>query len=101
MRGFQGVGRAALVAACILVALGSLSEVAFERVTRAKGCPVPGTVTSSGCDAGVGVASLLELASRLAATGPGIPDDNVRTARRNVRTARRATAPELLVLIVW
>jgi protein-tyrosine phosphatase len=39
----QGVGRSALVAACVLARLGDTPEAAFERVARARGCPVPDT----------------------------------------------------------
>jgi protein-tyrosine phosphatase len=39
----QGVGRSALVAACVLVSLGEGPEAAFTRVARARGCPVPDT----------------------------------------------------------
>jgi protein-tyrosine phosphatase len=39
----QGVGRSALVAACILASLGEKPEKAFERITKARGCPVPDT----------------------------------------------------------
>jgi protein-tyrosine phosphatase len=39
----QGVGRSALVAACVLAALGERPEMALERIARARGCPVPDT----------------------------------------------------------
>jgi len=39
----QGVGRAALLAACILVRSGTDPEVAFQRVSAARGCLVPET----------------------------------------------------------
>ena len=39
----QGVGRSALVAACVLASLGDRPDAAFERVARARGCPVPDT----------------------------------------------------------
>jgi protein-tyrosine phosphatase len=39
----QGVGRTALVAACVLAAFGEEPDAAFERVARARGCPVPDT----------------------------------------------------------
>jgi protein-tyrosine phosphatase len=39
----QGVGRSALVAACILASLGEGPDAAFERIARARGCPVPDT----------------------------------------------------------
>ncbi len=39
----QGVGRAAVVAACTLVLAGIAPGVAFQRVSEARGCPVPET----------------------------------------------------------
>jgi protein-tyrosine phosphatase len=39
----QGVGRSALVAACVLASLGERPDGALERVARARGCPVPDT----------------------------------------------------------
>jgi protein-tyrosine phosphatase len=39
----QGVGRSALVAACLLVALGLNPDTAFERIRVARGCEVPDT----------------------------------------------------------
>lgn len=39
----QGVGRSALLAACILVTLGIDPEVALARITAARGLPVPET----------------------------------------------------------
>jgi protein-tyrosine phosphatase len=39
----QGVGRSALMAACILTALGEKPEVALERIAKARGCPLPDT----------------------------------------------------------
>jgi protein-tyrosine phosphatase len=39
----QGVGRAPLVAASLLVLSGISPEVAFQRVSAARGCPVPET----------------------------------------------------------
>jgi protein-tyrosine phosphatase len=39
----QGVGRSALVAACVLGSLGVRPDQAFERIARARGCPVPDT----------------------------------------------------------
>jgi protein-tyrosine phosphatase len=39
----QGVGRSALVAACVLASLGERPEAALERVARARGRPVPDT----------------------------------------------------------
>jgi hypothetical protein len=40
----QGVGRPALPAACILAALGAQPADAFDRIARARGCPVPDPV---------------------------------------------------------
>jgi len=39
----QGIGRSALMAACVLAALGDQPDQAFERVARARGCAVPDT----------------------------------------------------------
>ena len=39
----QGIGRSALVAACLLVLSGVSPEVAFRRVSMARGCSVPET----------------------------------------------------------
>lgn len=39
----QGVGRSALLVACLLVASGMDSETAFERIGKARGCSVPDT----------------------------------------------------------
>jgi protein-tyrosine phosphatase len=39
----QGVGRSALLAACLLAAAGVDAPVAFERIRAARGCPVPDT----------------------------------------------------------
>jgi protein-tyrosine phosphatase len=39
----QGIGRSALVVACLLVLSGLDAETAFERVSVARGCPVPET----------------------------------------------------------
>jgi protein-tyrosine phosphatase len=39
----QGVGRSALIAACVLTSLGDRPDAAFERTARARGCPVPDT----------------------------------------------------------
>jgi hypothetical protein len=39
----QGVGRSALMAACVLASLGDTAEEALARVARARGCPVPDT----------------------------------------------------------
>jgi protein-tyrosine phosphatase len=39
----QGIGRSGLLAACLLVSAGLSPETAFERLTQARGCPVPET----------------------------------------------------------
>jgi protein-tyrosine phosphatase len=39
----QGIGRAALVAACVLAMLGEKPDVALERIAAARGRPVPDT----------------------------------------------------------
>jgi protein-tyrosine phosphatase len=39
----QGVGRSALLAACVLACLGEAPEAALERIAQARGCPVPDT----------------------------------------------------------
>jgi protein-tyrosine phosphatase len=39
----QGVGRSALIAACVLVLNGVSADEAFEKIERARGCPVPDT----------------------------------------------------------
>jgi protein-tyrosine phosphatase len=39
----QGVGRSAVIAACVLVSLGESPKAAFDRVAKARGCPVPDT----------------------------------------------------------
>jgi protein-tyrosine phosphatase len=39
----QGVGRSALIVACILVALGEEPSTAFTRIAKARGSPVPDT----------------------------------------------------------
>lgn len=39
----QGVGRAGLIAACVLASLGVKPDAAFERIGRARGRPVPDT----------------------------------------------------------
>jgi len=39
----QGVGRSALIAACVLVLGGVSADEAFEKVENARGCPVPDT----------------------------------------------------------
>ena len=40
----QGIGRSGLVAACLLMASGETLETAFQRVSIARGCPVPETM---------------------------------------------------------
>ncbi len=39
----QGIGRSALVAACLLIRLGHDADAAVARVSAARGCPVPET----------------------------------------------------------
>ena len=39
----QGIGRSALLAACLLVLAGADAETAFQRVSAARGCRVPET----------------------------------------------------------
>jgi protein-tyrosine phosphatase len=39
----QGVGRSALLAACLLALSGMDAETAFERIQQARSCPVPDT----------------------------------------------------------
>ncbi len=39
----QGIGRSALLAACVLVAVGEEPETAFQRISTARGCAVPET----------------------------------------------------------
>src|SRR5439155_21377586 len=39
----QGIGRSALLIACVLIAGGSTPEAAFERIAAARGLPVPDT----------------------------------------------------------
>jgi len=38
-----GIGRASLLAACVLICLGSDADAAFQRITRARGVAVPDT----------------------------------------------------------
>ena len=40
----QGIGRSSLIAACVLIASGENSTEAFERISTARGRPVPDTV---------------------------------------------------------
>jgi protein-tyrosine phosphatase len=40
----QGIGRSSLIAACVLTTSGENSNEAFERITKARGRPVPDTV---------------------------------------------------------
>ncbi len=39
----MGVGRSALLAACVMMGAGMSAETAFERIAAARGCPVPDT----------------------------------------------------------
>jgi protein-tyrosine phosphatase len=39
----QGVGRSAMIAACLLASAGMSAELAFEMIARARGCAVPDT----------------------------------------------------------
>jgi protein-tyrosine phosphatase len=39
----QGIGRSALIAACLLVLSGMIPETAFLRVSEGRGCSVPET----------------------------------------------------------
>lgn len=39
----QGIGRAALVAICVIVSFGISPEAAIQKVSAARGCPVPET----------------------------------------------------------
>ena len=39
----QGIGRSALIAACLLVLAGTNPEVAFRKISAARGCSVPET----------------------------------------------------------
>ena len=50
----QGVGRSALLAACLLAATGMDVAAAFARIREARGCPVPDT--SEQCEWVVGFA---------------------------------------------
>ncbi len=40
----QGIGRSALIAACLLVSAGGDAETALQSVSAARGCPVPETL---------------------------------------------------------
>ena len=40
----QGIGRSALLAACLLVAAGEEPDTAFQHISAARGCAVPETV---------------------------------------------------------
>lgn len=40
----QGIGRSSLIAACVLIASGENSTEAFQRISTARGRPVPDTV---------------------------------------------------------
>jgi len=39
----QGIGRSALIAACVLILAGVSPATAFQRLSAARGCPVPET----------------------------------------------------------
>jgi len=39
----QGIGRSGLLAACLLIVSGAPPEMAFQRISTARGCPVPET----------------------------------------------------------
>lgn len=39
----QGIGRSAIIAACVLAERGMSVDEAFERIAQARGCPVPDT----------------------------------------------------------
>ena len=39
----QGIGGSGLLAACLLVSTGVSPEAAFQRLTQARGCPIPET----------------------------------------------------------
>jgi protein-tyrosine phosphatase len=39
----QGIGRSAVIAACLLIATGETADTAFERISRVRGLPVPET----------------------------------------------------------
>ena len=39
----QGIGRSAMIAACILVLSGTPPSIAFQRISAARACPVPET----------------------------------------------------------
>jgi protein-tyrosine phosphatase len=59
----QGVGRSALIAACVLVAAGVEAETAWAKVRTARGCPVPDTAEQR--------AWVVRLAETLPAALPG------------------------------
>ncbi len=40
----MGIGRAAVIAACVLAMLGVAVDTAFEAIAVARGCPVPDTL---------------------------------------------------------
>ncbi|MEW6545143.1 MAG: protein-tyrosine phosphatase family protein [Nitrospirota bacterium] len=39
----QGIGRSAVIAACLLIATGETADTAFERISHVRGLPVPET----------------------------------------------------------
>jgi protein-tyrosine phosphatase len=59
----QGVGRSALIAACVLVAAGVEGDTAWAKVRTARGCPVPDTAEQR--------AWVVRLAETLPAALPG------------------------------
>ena len=44
----QGIGRSAVVAACLLIFLGIEPEVAFQHISAARGCTIPETAEQRG-----------------------------------------------------
>ena len=40
----QGIGRSGLLTACLLIASGATPEMAFQRISAVRGCPVPETM---------------------------------------------------------
>jgi protein-tyrosine phosphatase len=54
----MGIGRSALLAACVLVGQGLTTEAAFERISKARGTKVPDTEEQ--------IQWVLEFSSRLA-----------------------------------
>lgn len=58
----QGIGRSVLLAASLLVSAGEAPNEAFDRIAKARGCPVPETTEQRRW--------VEEFASELAASGP-------------------------------